>query len=390
MLLNERSKVLIVDDERRNLIILTELLRDSHEVTVAKCGKQALEKANKLLPDLILLDIIMPDMNGFEVLTQLKKNKTTNAIPVIFITGLNAPDEERKGLTLGAQDYIYKPFSADVVKARVATQLKIIEQAKQLQQAKLKEKMASLGTLTAGVAHEINNPVNFAHVSADNLTADVTDLQHFIFDLAGDSLDQEVRDEFDSKFNQLFFHIKTIKEGTSRIKDLVEDLWSITLHDNPDKTDINIVQMLQSALAMTNTNLADVATFSTQFDELPTFYGYPGKLNQVFINVLLNACEAVHKKHLTHSDAPAGVISVHTRFSSGFIEIAIQDNGCGMNETSQQKIFEPFYTTKEVGEGTGLGMSMAFAIVEEQGGTIKVKSTLDKCSLITIYLPVTT
>jgi signal transduction histidine kinase len=189
MLLNERFKVLIVDDERRNLVILTELLRDNHEVMVAKSGEQA------------------------------------------------------------------------------------------------------LGTLTVGVAHEINNPVNFAHVSAGNLTADVTDLKDFIFDLAGDSLDQEVRDEFDSKFNQLFFHINTIKEGTCRIKDLVDDLWSITLHDNPDKTDIDVAQILQSAIALTKTRFAIVTAFSTRFDELPTFYGYPGKLNQVFNNVLLNACE---------------------------------------------------------------------------------------------------
>jgi PleD family two-component response regulator len=134
MLSNTLPKILVVDDERRNLKVLTNLLRGEAEVSAAKDGEQALERVKNQLPDLILLDIVMPDMDGFEVLRQLKQDETTARIPVIFITGLSSPDEEKRGLTMGAQDYIYKPFCPEVVKSRIATQLKIARQTKQLQQ----------------------------------------------------------------------------------------------------------------------------------------------------------------------------------------------------------------------------------------------------------------
>lgn len=141
---SQGQKILIVDDERRNLKILTDLLREDAEVFAARNGEQGLEKAFKLLPDLILMDVVMPGMDGFEVLSKLKKEPITRHIPVIFITGLSTPEEEKRGLQLGARDYIHKPFVIEIVKARVLTQLTLAHQVKLLKQALMNDNLTTL------------------------------------------------------------------------------------------------------------------------------------------------------------------------------------------------------------------------------------------------------
>ena len=123
----KRPLVLLVDDEKVSLKILSDLLKDEVDIALAKNGNQALDKIAQVKPDLILMDVLMPGIDGFEVIAKIRADTVTEAIPVIFITGLNSAGQEEKGLTLGAQDYIHKPFNPEVVKARVATQLKIIE-----------------------------------------------------------------------------------------------------------------------------------------------------------------------------------------------------------------------------------------------------------------------
>ena len=123
-----RPLVLLVDDEKVSLKILSDLLKDDVDIALAKNGIQALDKISQVKPDLILMDVLMPGIDGFEVTKKLRANKATESIPVIFITGLNSAGEEERGLNLGAQDYIHKPFSPEVVKARVDTQLKIVLQ----------------------------------------------------------------------------------------------------------------------------------------------------------------------------------------------------------------------------------------------------------------------
>ncbi|MCL1932057.1 MAG: diguanylate cyclase [Treponema sp.] len=126
MISNEK-KILVVDDEKMNIIALAHFLKPQYEIIVAVDGASALEAAEKHLPDIILLDIIMPDMNGFDVLIKLKNSAATMDIPVIFLTGLSDAGDEEKGLSLGAVDYITKPFNQSVVKARIKTQLKMVE-----------------------------------------------------------------------------------------------------------------------------------------------------------------------------------------------------------------------------------------------------------------------
>ena len=127
-----KPRLLAIDDDRFNINTLIGLLEDEYDIAVAINGQMGLQAANKLLPDLILLDITMPDMSGFEVLTALKSSEQTQDIPVVFITGLDSAEDEARGLDLGAADYISKPFKATVVKARVRTQIRLKQQAEQL------------------------------------------------------------------------------------------------------------------------------------------------------------------------------------------------------------------------------------------------------------------
>jgi len=141
-MISDDKKILIVDDEKMNIIALAHFLKPQYEIIVAVDGASALEAAEKHLPDIILLDIIMPDMNGFDVLVKLKNSAATMDIPVIFLTGLSDAGDEEKGLSLGAVDYITKPFNQSVVKARIKTQLKIVEYVHTI------EKLCMLDALT--------------------------------------------------------------------------------------------------------------------------------------------------------------------------------------------------------------------------------------------------
>jgi signal transduction histidine kinase len=263
-------------------------------------------------------------------------------------------------------------------------------------------KMASLGTLTAGVAHEINNPTNFVHVGAQNLEADLGKVQQFIIDLAGDDADEEILDTFKQQFVPLFEHLATIQDGTQRIKTIVQDLRSFSRLDSGEKRRVKITDCVQSTVNLVRTKYVEVTEIITDFTDAPTIPCHPAQLNQVFMNLIVNACDAITDKQRQQHSAQnqlhpvpnqpytkqRGKITIGCRQIGNMVEISLQDNGSGMNEETKNKLFEPFYTTKGVGEGTGLGMAISFGIIEEHGGTIAVQSTEGDGSVITVKLPV--
>ncbi|NQZ10021.1 MAG: HAMP domain-containing histidine kinase [Algicola sp.] len=256
------------------------------------------------------------------------------------------------------------------------------------QQLVQSEKMVSLGTLTAGVAHEINNPTNFIHVSVQNLTVDLARFQQFVLDLAGDEADEEILDSFRQQFSLLYEHLNIIKDGTQRIKTIVTDLRTFSQLDNADHSTVAITNGLQSTINLVRTKNKAIAIFVTEFESHPQLLCYPAQLNQVFMNLIVNACDAIRDKLRQHDSDKPGQVTVGCRTLGDAIEITIKDNGCGMSDETRNKLFEPFYTTKAVGEGTGLGLSISYGIVQKHGGELSVESEVGVGTVFTLRLAV--
>lgn len=266
---------------------------------------------------------------------------------------------------------------------------KTVEVLKSTQnQLVLQEKMASLGTLTAGVAHEINNPVNFSHVGAENLSVDLLRFESFLLELAEDDAEPEILKVLSDHFVGLFEHITTIKTGTRRIKSIVQDLRAFTHIDSSDLAMVDVNESIHSTINLIRSQKASIARFVTDLRCTPHISCYPAKLNQVFMNIISNAFDAIAEKQKHQKKTRLGEIHIGCQVRDDRVEIRFADDGCGMDEPTRRQIFEPFFTTKVVGKGTGLGMAVVFGIIEEHGGDIEVESTVDEGTMIRVKLPI--
>ena len=258
---------------------------------------------------------------------------------------------------------------------------RVIERTRQLQVA---EKMAGLGTLTAGVAHEINNPTNFTHVAAQNLRADLAEFQQFVAGLVEPDEAPEVLQAFRQRFARLEDHVGTMLNGTERIKTIVRELRAFTRLDSSEKSVVRLSECLLSTLHLVRAAWQDRVEFATELIDDPLIEGWPALLNQVFMNLLVNGCQAVVARH-----GPGGggrVRMVMSRLGNQ-LQILFEDNGVGMAPALQGRVLEPFFTTKPVGEGTGLGLSISYGIVLQHGGELRIASTPGQGSSFTVCLP---
>lgn len=263
----------------------------------------------------------------------------------------------------------------------------VVHNLKFMQQQMIEsEKMASLGTLTAGVAHEINNPTNFVHVSVQNLQSDIKKLQDFLFELLEADDDDEIVQSFTEHFKVLYSHLDTVIDGTVRIRGIVRNLKSFTHPDAEEKKPMHVGDALESTLNLIKTKFQGLVNFETRLEENPVLLCYPSELNQVFMNIIVNACEAIRDR-LDNREVQ-GQIIVGCRVREQNVVVTIEDNGCGMPEQTKQRIFEPFYTTKDVGEGTGLGMSISYGIIQKHQGEMVVESQVNVGTLFTLSLPI--
>jgi ligand-binding sensor domain-containing protein/signal transduction histidine kinase len=254
------------------------------------------------------------------------------------------------------------------------------------QQLVFQEKMASLGTLTAGVAHEINNPANFSHVGAQVLSGELEKFRSFLLGLAGDDAEPEVAAGINARIDGLVEQAGTIIEGTTRIKGLVQDLRTFSRLDQSDKKAVPIADSLMSTVNLVRAQYAESAAIRCDLEANPVLDCWPAQLNQVFMNLIVNACQAIQERQAA-GDAKPGHLDIRTRIDDDCLLIEFEDDGCGIPADVIDRIFEPFFTTKTVGEGTGLGLSISFGIVEKHGGDIMVVSTAGKGSCFTVMLP---
>jgi signal transduction histidine kinase/ligand-binding sensor domain-containing protein len=249
------------------------------------------------------------------------------------------------------------------------------------------EKLVSLGTLTAGIAHEINNPSNFAHVGAYNLGTDLAALQAFLLQLAGDDTAPEVMRILQQHFDKLQQSLATISEGTTRIRDLVRDLRRFSRLDEADWKVVAIAESLQATINLVRTQYADQVEIRCQLDDNPELACWPAQLNQVFMNLIVNACQAIVERPAELQAARPGLLQVRSRLEPPWLVLEFEDNGSGIDPDIIKKIFDPFFTTKTVGDGMGMGLSISFGIIARHCGKITVRSQPGQGSCFTIYLP---
>ncbi len=410
-----RARILLIDDDPDSLTILGGLLHPHYEVLVAPSGARGLEiAATAQPPELILLDVMMPEMNGYDVLMQLRANPATRAIPVMFVTGLDSASAETRGFEVGAVDYIAKPFSAPVVLARVRTQLELkrardrltdqnsyleAEVARRLKEAQAaqsqllqSEKLAAIGLLAAGVTHEINTPLAFLKSNMATLRAYLGDLLELL--AAYEALEDKhpendpalakvelLKQQKDTNAlrEDIAPLISESLEGLARISNIVSELKNFSRADSGQWEWTDLHTGLESTLHIVWNEIKYHCTLAKAYGKLPQVYCIPSQINQVFLALLINAAQAIPEK---------GEITISTGQSAREVFVAIADTGPGIPADTLPHLFEPFFTTKPVGTGTGLGLSIAYGIVQTHGGRIEVETTVGKGTTFTVWLPI--
>ncbi len=257
------------------------------------------------------------------------------------------------------------------------------------------EKMASLGQLTAGIAHEINNPINFVTSNVKPLNRDVKILLETIEVMEGMLLEKapeqhkmavKYKEEIDYDYLKLEIGqlLDGISDGASRTAEIVKGLRIFSRLDEDDLKKADINEGMDSTLIITNNMLNNHISVQKKYGNLPLIECYPGKLNQVFLNIISNGIYAIQKKF---GEKDGGILSITTYHDPTHVFIKIADNGTGMDEQTKKRLFEPFFTTKDVGEGTGLGLSIAYNTINKHNGQILIESQLGAGTEFIIKLP---
>lgn len=379
--------IIVVDDSAWVVDLLRDLLTDEgYSVYGFYCGESVLKEAAVLSPDLILLDIDMPQMNGFEVCAQLKQHKQLADIPVIFISSYTNTEEKIKAFQSGGVDYITKPIQLDEVKARIHTHLKLRHYQHQLlaQNSLLKstldelkaaqsvlvqsEKMASLGQLVAGVAHEINNPVSFIYGNVHALQRYAHRFNQYLDALDTVDTGPEIRQlrhalRIDYIRDDLEPLLTGTQEASERVRDIVEDLRTFSSGQGSSKMNINLVEVINTAIRWVIKGGRHAVDLQLHLPDTLLVQAHPGQLTQVMINLLQNALDATAAVRQPCIEIAAGQ-------SASLVWLTVADNGPGISETDINRIFDPFFTSKPVGKGTGLGLSISYSLVSEHGGEL--------------------
>ncbi|HBE19524.1 MAG TPA: hybrid sensor histidine kinase/response regulator [Cyanobacteria bacterium UBA11149] len=399
ILIRPKGNILAVDDTPANLQLLTEMLSQAgYKARIIPDAALVVKSVTTNPPDLILLDILMPEMDGYQVCQALKANPKTKDIPIIFISALSEGFDKVKAFALGGVDYITKPFLAEEVMARVENQLRLKAQENQLRenskqleltvkelqatQAQLiqTEKMLSLGQMVAGVAHEINNPINFISGNIGYARQYFQDLMRLVelYQQTYPNPTPEIQDlseeiELDFLGKDWFDLTNSMEVGAKRIEKIVASLRLFSRLDESPLKAVDLNESIEIALFFLQHRLKPIGNkcqikIIKNYGKLPKITCYASQLNQVFSHLINNAIDALEEKG---GEIPTLTISTELKHQDNhenlaYAVIKISDNGLGMSEDILAQIFDPFFSTKPVGSGTGLGLSICHQIVVEK------------------------
>ncbi|PLZ92154.1 hybrid sensor histidine kinase/response regulator [Fischerella muscicola CCMEE 5323] len=418
-----KANILVVDDTPDNLRLLSAMLTSQgYEVRKALSGKMALTACQMVLPDVILLDINMPEMDGYEVCRHLKANEKTRPIPVIFISALDDVLDKVQAFDVGGVDYITKPFHGVEVVLRIENQLNLCLLQNKLQEKNTllqkalddlkasqvqmiqQEKMAALGQLVAGIAHEVNNPISFIYGNLEYAGQYVLDLVNLIEAYQQEYPNptpriQEIVKQIDLNFliNDQKNLMGAMFRGAERIRSIVEALQNFSRLDEAQMKRVDVHEGIDSTLVMLQHRLKETTNRPAievvkEYGDLPLVTCYVSELNQVFMHLLNNAIDALEESfvigHLSLVN-DKGLIHIRTMLTtSDTVKICIADNGPGVCESVLTRIFDPFFTTKPPGKGSGLGLAISYQIiVQKHQGKLTCASTPGKGAEFIIEIP---
>jgi signal transduction histidine kinase len=390
-----RATVLVVDDTAEMRALLGDILRDDYRVLFARDGAEGMEVALRALPDLIISDVMMPHVDGQEFCRRIRAEPSTARTAFVLLTARAELAMKIDGLNCGADDYLTKPFEEKELKARARSLLKLrrlhqdldkrnreLEAAYQelsATQGQLlqSEKMSSLGQLVAGLAHEINNSINAVYNGIKPLGRSTQRLQGL---LAGPDVRCEpaTRGEADKLFARVLSLADVIESGATRTARIIADLKTFSHPGSQDFNDFDLHEALEVCLNLLFSQVKHRVVLHRDFGEVGTVHGPYGQLNQVFMNILNNAQQAIENE---------GEITVATRQDGDWVKVGIRDTGPGIPEEIMGRIFDPFFTTKEPGVGTGLGLSISYGIIAKLGGNIQCRSTRGLGTEFTVTFP---
>ncbi len=401
-----RGTILGVDDNPDNRQLLQRMLeREGYSVTIASSGDECLNLLRARGFDLVLLDVMMTGMNGFDVLKQMRESETWQNIPVIVISALDENSAAIRCIQMGAEDYVPKPFDTVLLRARIGATLekkrlrdKETTYARELEQALddlrraqdrlvTQEKLASLGQLTAGIAHELKNPLNFINNFAQLAKEAARDLRAEL-------------GKPDPDTGEVAYLLNTIGENVDRIenhgKRADRIVRGMLLHARAqsgprEPADVNALVAEAVNLAYHGRRAHDREfNVDVRMDldaSLPSIPVRTDDISRVLLNVANNAFDAMAEKQKTSGGDYAPRLLAKTRMEGDCVAIEIEDNGNGIPAEAQKKIFDPFFTTKPAGAGTGLGLSISFDVVRAHDGSFTVESEPGRFARFRIVLP---
>jgi signal transduction histidine kinase len=377
---DKKQKVLIIDGEKVNRSEIKDALQAKYDVFEGVTGEIGITIAIKEIPDIILLAIILPVMDGYSVCQSLKNNKATRRIPIIFMSSNENQMEKTLALQIGGTDYISKPIYKYALIAGIEKHIKTHIYARELEQqihARTQQlihadRLASLGVFTAGLTHEINNPNTF-------ISGNVQTLRNFwVLAMPIITRHADENPAIKDYLTEIDGILDGIQEGSRRISVIVNSSKGHAKIQS-DTKDINtLLFIINEALALLKHRINDEMTVTVIVPARIRIICNKQKISQVFVNLIANAMDAMGK---------TGKININVSEEPDSISIKIIDNGPGISKDNLSKIFEPFFTTKGTKDGTGLGLYIVKEIISEHDGEILVSKTDNTGTEFTITLP---
>jgi two-component system, NtrC family, sensor kinase len=398
-------RVLLVDDSTGNREILRRFLEhQGYDITTSDDGQKCLRLLEEGNFELVLLDVVLPVLDGFQVLKRIKANPALRSTPVILISALDESSRAVHGIQMGADDYLVKPFDPVLLKARIDAsiekkRLRMEEKRRadeleaalnELRQAQdrmvAQEKLASLGALTAGIAHEIKNPLNFVTNFATAARDIVIEIQEQIASTPG-------AENASALLTQLEQYVTKINEHGIRANRIVRGMLMHSRGKAGEREQVDLNSLLTDCVSLAyhglraqdrGFNVRIVTDLSAVVGSIPAV---PQDLSRVFLNIINNGCYAAYERRKKDGDAFEPVVNICSHVVGPMVEVRVRDNGPGIPEELLPKIFNPFFTTKPAGAGTGLGLSISYDIVVRgHGGTLRAESVTDRTEFI-VTLP---